>query len=385
MGIYCPVVLLPMYDVAVVGGGPGGSVAALVAAKLGLKVLLLDRFRFPRVKPCGGGLTPKSLVLLGALGIDASGIVRSRCDEVLVVNYSGNYWLRGRVPLITVTSRDEFDNYLLNLAMDHGVEYIVDKVRGVVNAQGHVEIVGDSGTYEASYVIGADGAGSLVARSLGINPMGTQRAIAYMTIAKGSLPSNICILDLTAVRWGYAWSFPRGDLEHDVGLGTLEWGDYTSRLRSYVEGLGLSMGRVLGHPIPIEPRGPGHGRVLLVGDAGGFADPVTGEGIFHAMYTGVLAALAVVKSRGGDPIINYSRLVRPLVRNLELARKFAYGFYGLDTLVMSRWGLSMMGYISDVVNRVISGSSWYRDVLKSSLRFTLRRAPLIIFKELLLH
>lgn len=74
-----------MYDAIIVGAGPAGSIAAYVASKLGFKVLIIDRFRFPRFKPCGGGLTQKSILLLRSLGLDLNGVVRMSAAESLLL------------------------------------------------------------------------------------------------------------------------------------------------------------------------------------------------------------------------------------------------------------------------------------------------------------
>ncbi len=124
------------YDVIVIGAGPSGSMAAYVAAKLGLRVLVLDRFRFPRIKPCGGGLTQKSVALLRGLGIELNGVVRDTCKRVIVVNNAGSFLLMDSDPIISVVSRDEFDNYLLSNALEMGADYLVDRIVGGVDVHG---------------------------------------------------------------------------------------------------------------------------------------------------------------------------------------------------------------------------------------------------------
>ncbi|MGC9154010.1 MAG: FAD-dependent monooxygenase, partial [Vulcanisaeta sp.] len=155
------------YDVIVVGAGPSGSVAAYVAARLGLRVLILDRFRFPRIKPCGGGLTQKSIALLRGLGIDLDGVIRDTCRKVVVINNAGSFLLTDNEPIISVVSRDEFDNYLLSNALEMGAEYIVDRVIRIDAHEDYVNVVGINNTYTGKYVIAADGANSIIAKQLG--------------------------------------------------------------------------------------------------------------------------------------------------------------------------------------------------------------------------
>jgi geranylgeranyl reductase family protein len=334
------------YDAIVVGAGPAGSMAAYTAARLGLRVLIVDRFRFPRIKPCGGGLTQKSVALLHSVGIDVEPAIRDSCGRVVLVNNAGSFVITSDEPIISVVSRDEFDNYLLTKALDEGVDYVVDRVVAVHNDGDWVSVIGMNNTYVGKYVIAADGVNSVIAKGLG-NNIRKGVAIAFMTIAHGEHLSDVCVLDMTRARWGYSWVFPRGGNEYDVGIGSLQWGDYRQRLIEYVNTLKMKMGAVLGHPIPIRHRDRiVIKRIALVGDAGGFADPTTGEGIFYAMYTGIAAALALGKSRAsGEFAGNYLRLVRPLIRNLSLAYYISLGTYGIDNLVMGRLGVTAFSMI----------------------------------------
>ncbi len=109
------------YDLIVVGSGPAGSSAALVAAKLGLKVLIMDKARHPRVKPCGGGLTPKTMQLLDWLGgVSVDDLILGECSTVYVSNYAGTFALRSKEPLISVTRREELDKRLFDEATARG-------------------------------------------------------------------------------------------------------------------------------------------------------------------------------------------------------------------------------------------------------------------------
>lgn len=363
------------YDLIIVGAGPGGSTAAYVVSKLGLKVLILDRFNFPRYKPCGGGLTPKTIALMHGLNIDPEPVIRNGCTETALINWAGTYMVSNydnNEPIISVTSRDHFDYYLLNTSLMQGVEFLKDRVVGIKETKDGVVVRGFNDEYVGNYVIGADGANSIISQSIG-NDINGGRAIALMTIAHGRvLHDNVCVIDMTRIKWGYAWSFPRGKGEYDVGIGSLRWSNYRDYLRNYVKELSLKEGVIYGHPIPIRPKGRlASKRVLLVGDAGGFADPTTGEGIFYAMYTGTLAALAIGKARLREPSLTYLDLIKPLVKNLRLAYELSLTVYGIDTLVMSNYfGITAFSYEGTLrlISRVMSGRSWYVDALKSLIK-----------------
>ncbi|GAB6946660.1 geranylgeranyl reductase family protein [Vulcanisaeta sp. JCM 16161] len=374
------------YDVIVVGAGPSGSIAAYVAARLGLRVLVLDRFRFPRIKPCGGGLTQKSIALLRGLGIDLDGIIRDTCRRVVVINNAGSFLLTDNEPIISVVSRDEFDNYLLSNALEMGAEYAVDRVIRVDVHEDYVNVVGTDNTYTGKYVIAADGANSVIAKQLG-NDIRRNTAMAFMTIARGDYLSDVCLIDMSRIKWGYSWVFPRGDEEYDAGIGSIHWGDYKAQLIKYVGDLGLRGGEIRGHPIPIKARDKlVSRRVALVGDAAGLADPTTGEGIFYAMYSGALAALTLRHSINPTEFMNnYLGVIKPLIKNLSIAYYLSLGTYGIDHLVMGRLGVSAFAVSGtrNLVRKIMRGDTWYYQVPMSMVKFSVLKGPQLILRGIL--
>ena len=378
--------MVSTYDAIVVGAGPSGSIAAYVAIRLGLRVLVLDRFRFPRIKPCGGGLTQKSVALLRSLGIELNGVIRGRCRRVALINSAGSFLITDDEPIVNVVSRDEFDNYLLSNALEAGADYIVDRVVRVnVNNDG-VNVIGMNNAYVGKYVIAADGANSIVAKQLG-NDLRRGAAMAFMTIARGNYLDDLCVIDMTRIRWGYSWVFPRGSGEYDVGIGSIRWEDYRSLLINYVHDIDMREGEVRGHPIPIRARDRiVSRRIALVGDAAGLADPTTGEGIFYAMYSGALAALALRSSSNPTEFAsNYLELITPLIRNLSLAYYLSLGTYGIDHLVMGRLGLSAFSMSStrNLIKRIMNGKTWYYQVPMSMIKFSVLKGPQMLLKGIL--
>ena len=162
----------------------------------------------------------------------------------------------------------------------------------------------------ASYVVGADGANGVVARAVGLGA-GIVRGVAL----EGNVPwsfldrgryQGTAWVELGVVPGGYGWVFPKGD---HVNLGVGGWMEEGPRLRSHLDRLARAHGvdptvltDVRGHRLPMRELGAAaaRGRVLLVGDAAGLVDPLSGDGMYEAFVSARLAADAVVKGRPQD-------------------------------------------------------------------------------------
>ena len=177
----------------------------------------------------------------------------------------------------------------------------------------HVDV---DGVLSAAVVVGADGAESVVRRSLGIGP---NRAGRMAIALRGYAPQppgtdGVQVLLTTERRWpAYAWSFPLGDGRANVGYGELVSGGVNRE--GLIAGLtallpGVEADGLKAHRLPLStgrPRQP-DGRVLLAGDAASLINPLTGEGIFYAVLSGALAGAAAV--RGGDVGAAYRRALQ---------------------------------------------------------------------------
>src|SRR3954471_6792190 len=139
------------FDVLVVGGGPAGSTTAYRLPDAGVRVLLVDKARFPRDKPCGGGLTMRAA---RQLPVDPSPVVEEEVDLVeLRFRYGDTVLRRSQRPLIRMTQRRRLDAFLLNAAREQGVEVREGETVDVASAP-------------ADVVVGADGANGTTARAL---------------------------------------------------------------------------------------------------------------------------------------------------------------------------------------------------------------------------
>jgi geranylgeranyl reductase family protein len=291
------------FDVLVVGAGPAGSAAAIHLARGGARVLLADRARFPRDKPCGGGLTGRAL---RHLPCDVAPVVEHVVDRfVLRVGYRRRFERRSEGPLILMTQRRRLDLHLAEQATAAGAEFR-DGVRIEALALDGREasaLVGGV-RVRATYIVGADGANGIVARAAGLGE-GIVTGVALEANAAwdafDSTPyAGTVWVELGVVPGGYGWAFPKGD---HVNLGVGGWQGAGPHLRAHLERLArrhdvdpARLRDVKGHRLPMRRVGARavRGHVLLVGDAAGLVDPLSGDGMYEAFVSARLAADAIL-------------------------------------------------------------------------------------------
>jgi geranylgeranyl reductase family protein len=293
------------WDLVIVGAGPAGAATALgaLAQAPGMRVLLLDRADFPRDKCCGDGIAPHVLDVLRSVGVqDATdGWTPLRRLELS----RGEHRVTGRLARpVWVIPREVFDARLVERAVAAGAVLRRHRVSDVRRVEGGVVLDGRIG---ARILVGADGAHSVVRSSLTSLSRGC-RALAI----RGYSPTPDSRRGRQIIRYGdrrqpsYAWAFDRGD-----GLTNVGYGEFVDDHRSPDGGgptraiLLEQLDRLLpgsvadgnawrAHHLPLsgwrwrQPDGP----VLLTGDAAGLVNPMTGEGIYYAVATGVLAGRA---------------------------------------------------------------------------------------------
>lgn len=271
-----------MYDIEVVGAGPSGSYAANAFARRGLSVHLVDRAVFPRDKLCGGGLTRKSLELIRGLepSFDRTGLSEP-IEQLYLFGPDGQTVRSARLPggEVALVRRREFDAWWRDRAMDAGADFSPHPV----------------GLDGARFVVAADGAGSAWGRSIRGPFHNAEIAVATECRASSSLPPFVALLvspNGTSAGWGYSWLFGRSDgIVVGTGYRRDQNGDLPS-LRGRVLALNRQFtrgecSRFENWVIPLyHPRRASRGRVALVGDALGVADPFLAEGIANGMASG---------------------------------------------------------------------------------------------------
>lgn len=320
------------YDVIIIGAGPAGAAAAMTARKKGLSVALIDKAAFPRAKLCGGLVTGRcARYLKEVFGLDpVPNLFETRRNFQF---HLGHHDL-GRlddVPPVHLTMRWDFDRLLYARAIEAGAQDLTGRrVERLDVAASRLTLAGGK-ALGFGVLIGADGVQSIVARALFGRAFDPGKVGFALEIeAPGEPPDDRTPvrIDFAAADWGYGWSFPK-TRSTTVGLGGLHArnSDMAAHLATYREKLGLTDDTpVKGHFLPFgeAKTRPGRGNVLLAGDAAGFVDPLTGEGIGYAILSGAMAAEAGARAiREGRPILaaGYHRAATRGIRaDIALAR-----------------------------------------------------------------
>ena len=297
---------IPNYDVIVLGAGPGGSTAALRLAQHGARVLLVDRERFPRSKPCGGGV----LIAAAARLPFSLHSVSQRVVYGFRVTYKRDAGFAHTYPepLAIMTRRRDLDTFLASQAVTAGATFIDGRAVSAINRNGAGMVVSfrDGARAAAAALVAADGANGVSRRALGMPAL--DRAVALEANSPGlpqHSPDHVS-LDLGSLPGGYGWLFPK-DGHTNIGVGG--WPVVGPQLKAHLAAYATSEGvspalleDVRGYTLPLrhfdEPltRGP----VAFVGDAAGLIDPLSGEGINNAFYSAQLAADEIARYLSGD-------------------------------------------------------------------------------------
>ncbi len=325
------------FDVIVVGAGPAGSMAAIHLADKGLKVAILEKGTFPRIKTCGDLVTMEGLDLLKDAGLESWMNRCRRVDDLRFISPAGdvldvavcNKQAEARNRIIP---RETLDSKLAEAAVKRGAQlYEGCRVNNAVITDHGVKAITDRTIFNAAFILLADGSHAPVTRKMGLlnEPPDLMAARQYLSCPAVDPCGPLEFHFQKDILPGYIWLFPEGNGIVNIGAGT-----YTRRVRkkevnllSFLAsssahdtlfGVRLKDARALGpvkfHPLRTNINGTQthSNRCMVLGDAAGLVSPLTGEGIASGLFSGALAAQVLLRvfregSTGSAALAEYTK------------------------------------------------------------------------------
>ena len=356
-----------MYKVGIIGAGIGGSYLSYRLSKEGVDTIVFD-FRAPHEKICGGGVTYKTIEqfpIISELPIDRKEIWKSTLispkDEVVIVDLEK--------PL-TLFSRMDLDYSLLTMAQESGTHFIKEKVQSFAREGNCWRIYTKTGGYTVEFLVGADGALSRTRRKL-LAVNGKKDAFFALECFL-NVKREAAVFKFFPDIQGYLWAFPRsntlavGIVSNHCGRTNIK--TIEERLRTFIERQYPEQTQnisVQGAYIPLFCADDNENMRIcdnnwaLIGDAATFVDPVSGEGIYYAIYSAEILSQCIVKNE----LSRYQPLCMKnfgenLVKALQ-SIKYVYQPDFIEVMIqMAKKNLSVRKIISDMISGSLDYVNW---------------------------
>lgn len=366
-----------MYKVAVVGAGVGGSYLCYVLAKNGLDTIIFDS-RAPHEKLCGGGISYKAVAQFPVLeelpcprNVVWKSVIISPQDRVVTIELSK--------PL-TIFNRMDLDSGLLRKARESGAHFRKERVRSFVREGDHWRIFTETGDYRGEILVGADGALSGTRRRLGLPRKTRDYFFALQCFL--DVQRNFVTYKFFPNLGGYLWAFPRVD-NLAVGVvskycGRENINDIKEKLLHFIERYYPEQRKKIflrGAYIPffsakeIQDQSICSKNWALIGDAASFVDPVSGEGIYYAIYSAEILAACIKEDR----VPLYQGLCRKHFGGnlLKASQGFNYIYQAafIETMaVLAENSTAVRQIISEMIGGNINYLSWKKSLRKKLVR-----------------
>lgn len=366
-----------MLDCIIIGAGPAGATAAYHLAKKGRSVVVLDKASLPRYKPCGGGVSP---AIKHFFDFDFTPVISNTINKV---RYT---WKHGdpveadlsMLEPMWMVRRDRFDQFLCQQAQDLGAQIIdYTEVNGCAFRSDHWEVTTTNGTYQAKYLIAADGVRGKTAQWLGFalqeNSLGATLEI------KTAIPEtklHTATFDFGSIKNGYIWNFPKADgytISAGCFKGKIKSDELKKQLFNYAAASGIDTTNAQYYEYPLavwtEKQTLHTRQALIAGEAAGILDPLIGEGIRPSILTGVRAAEAIAQALSGDQtaLARYTDIIdAEWGVDMVLAQRLAGLFYQF-TQIAYKVGVKRPA-AGQIMGKILCGKLRYSDVVEQAMQ-----------------
>jgi geranylgeranyl reductase family protein len=370
------------YDVAVIGSGPAGSVAAQKLSSSGLKVILFEKASLPRYKTCGGGIIKRAIKYLPP---EVSSVLEKQFRQIEIFDHQAdfNYSVKRNFPLVYLTMRNNFDFILTDEAKKSGTEIFDNcEVRDLLIEEEFVLLRTSKNEFKSLFVIGADGAQGISVKKSGLKLKKKNLPALECEVIVPSeelLKYNFLRFDFGFIPGGYAWVFPKED-HLSIGLGIFALRDINKNLNIYFKDYLYLLGikKIISTekhgfyiPVSLAKNKVAGKRILLSGDAAALADPVTAEGISSAILSANLAAESIVEGKLNPDAVSdlYQKKIdenfySELNAGLLLSKSF-YNYERLRIFLIKRYGVEFCNLIA----YIISGEKRYHQLIKNPFNY----------------
>lgn len=366
-----------MFDCIIVGSGPAGGSAAYHLAKAGRSTLILEKASLPRYKPCGGGVSP---AIAQWFDFDFTPAIDNTIAKVQYTWKMGDpveAKLRMAQPMWMVR-REVFDRFIVERAQERGAEVKDNtEVQGIEFKNDAWQVTTPNGAFTARYLIAADGVSGPTAGWLGFKPRKPFFGAALeVETAIPNNNKNTAYFEFGSLKNGFIWSFPKSNgYSISAGFFRPKGGkpeELKKQLTNYAtaSGMNLENSQYWEYQMSLwtENQLLHTDRALLAGEAAGVVDPLTGEGIRPAIFTGVKAAEAIDKALQGDgnALAKYSQSIeREWGSDMILAQRLAGLFYQFPQIAY-KVGVKRPA-AAQVMGKILCGELRYSDVTEAAI------------------
>jgi len=346
--------------IGVVGGNLSGAYVSYLLAQQGFNVTLFDH-NVPYEKPCGGGIAHRTFQEFPFL--QQPDLIKKKIQKVKFISHKALCWEMPLNDPLHICSRKDISKILLEMTINSGTKFISSKINQVQTSDGHFNLRTSKGEYQFDFVIGADGARSLVRRSVRSHFPKQLYALTFGYYLP-EMDLDTIVLKFHSDLKGYIWIFPRVD-HVSIGIGSLMGTVPASQLKAILDefliteypNIDLSKGKPYTAFIPslsadyFNRLSCVGDKWALVGDAAGFSDPTTGEGIYYALKSAELLANCLINNRVKEYDNQWQNLFGlELAKSSSLSTFFYKPTFTESMMLIASKSKAIQNILSDLIN-----------------------------------